>query len=130
MTLPLPSSPSHPALDWWLFLDDERDAFGAEMSLIYKQVLDYQKIEVARSTKEAIALIKAKGMPAFMALDHDLGGSDTTMRFLGWLSESFPFGEVAPPPYNVHSANPVGSMNIHAFINSWRTVYTSSSSSS
>lgn len=75
---------------------------------------------VVRSSNEAISYIQANGMPAFISFDHDLGGDDTTMVFLRDLVDLVWNGEDAPPAYEVHSANPVGRLNIVSFMDSWK----------
>lgn len=72
----------------------------------------------ARSSTEAIFLVNLNGLPEFLDLDHDLGGPDTAMQFLYWLARTFPDGPV--PGYRVHSQNPVGALNIEAFMRSWQ----------
>lgn len=72
----------------------------------------------ATNSNDACELVEGYGLPVFMDLDHDLGGSDTAMDFLRALVESYPDGPV--PEYRVHSANPVGRKNIESFIDSWR----------
>lgn len=74
---------------------------------------------LARSSDEAIALVRELGWPQFMSLDHDLGGDDTTMRFLRMLVNEWD-GVSSPPDYQVHSANPVGRENIISFLESWK----------
>lgn len=59
-------------------------------------------------------------MPSFISFDHDLGGDDTTMVFLRRLTNEIWDGTSPPPDYYIHSANPVGSINIHSFMDSWR----------
>lgn len=87
-----------------LFLDDIREAPP-----------DYT---VARSTDEAIVLVQAQ-WPEFMSLDHDLGGEDTTMLFLKRLVNEVWDGQPIPD-YIVHSANPIGKLNIISFMESWK----------
>lgn len=89
-----------------LFLDDIRDPGDS-------------RFVIARSSDEAMEIIKEHGMPVFMQLDHDLGGDDTTIVFLKKLTLymieenlSFPFDF----GYDVHSANPVGVENIKAYL--------------
>ena len=97
--------------NWCLYLDDIRDCPDDS--------IDWT---VARSTEEAKSFVLEFGMPALMSLDHDLGGDDTTMRFLGWLVYDFWAGlegTVLLPAYRIHSANPVGALNIDAFMKSW-----------
>jgi hypothetical protein len=90
-------------MNWKLFLDDLRDP-------------PFSGFVIARSTSEAKQLVVEKGPPSSMSLDHDLGGDDTAMVFLKWLSENY-FD--SPPGFQVHSANPVGADNIVSFMNSW-----------
>lgn len=73
---------------------------------------------VARSTADAMSIIKANGLPQSMSLDHDLGGDDTGMVFIKALQNLYPHGPV--PSTVVHSANPVGRDNIIGFCESWR----------
>ena len=87
-----------------LFLDDIRDAPP-----------DYT---VARSTDEAMVLVQAQ-WPVFMSLDHDLGGEDTTMVFLKRLVNEVWDGQPIPD-FIVHSANPIGKLNIISFMESWK----------
>jgi hypothetical protein len=60
-------------------------------------------------------------MPVEIAFDHDLGGDDTTMRFLNWLTEQLLDGHVQFPgnfQYTIHSQNSVGARNIANRMNS------------
>jgi hypothetical protein len=75
---------------------------------------------IARSSNEAINIVKKQGWPTFMSLDHDLGDDDTTMVFLKRLVEEIWDGKQNPPDYKVHSANPIGTLNIKSFMESWR----------
>jgi hypothetical protein len=52
-----------------------------------------------------------------MSLDHDLGGDETVMQILHWMSENF--YELGPPAWTIHSANPVGRQNMESFLKSW-----------
>lgn len=107
-------------MSYWLFLDDVRDLGTYPCKY---EALDHSKVKIARFSYAALEIVKEFGLPSFMALDHDLGGSDTTMVFLYGLSEMFLFSETAPPDFAVHSANPVGSLNIQSFMASWKAVY-------
>lgn len=71
----------------------------------------------AQSSIEAIALVQIHGLPKFMDLDHDLGGEDTAMVFLKWLTTTFPDGPV--PGWIIHSQNGVGVRNINSYLDSW-----------
>lgn len=111
---------------YWLFLDDLRDLSTYPCCDDYAH-MDHSKVKIARNTREARKIIKEFGMPSFMALDHDLGrdngNDDTTMMFLRLLASEYDFSVTKPPGYAVHSANPVGTMNIHAFMKSWKDIY-------
>lgn len=90
-----------------LFLDDLREPPSSDYAIV-------------RSTVEAIEWVKQNGMPSFISFDHDLGGDDTSMIFLHRLfNELWNEGD-SIPDYIVHSANPVGSKNIVAFMESWK----------
>jgi hypothetical protein len=97
---------------WFLFLDDVR--MPAEVIGTHANLNDFT---IARSSKEAIALVKERGLPLGMYLDHDLGGEDTTMIFLKEMVSLFPEGPC--PAYLIHSGNPVGKKNIDSFLLSW-----------
>jgi len=75
---------------------------------------------VVRSSDEALAYVQANGMPAFISFDHDLGGDDTAIVFLRKLVDHVWNGDDSPPAYEVHSANPVGRLNIQSFMDSWK----------
>jgi hypothetical protein len=82
--------------------------------------MDVTPWTVARSTEAAKALVSERGMPALMSLDHDLGGEDRAMDFLKWLANEYWDGVQAVPMFLVHSANPVGILNLASFMDSWR----------
>lgn len=93
----------------WMFLDDLRNPTTNDDWI------------VLRSSQEAIDYVKQNGMTEFASFDHDLGGEDTTMVFLRWLIDYDLDHEVIPKNFSwkVHSANPVGSANIHSLISSY-----------
>jgi hypothetical protein len=70
----------------------------------------------AKSSSEAILIVKEKGPPEYMDLDHDLGGYDTIFGFLKWLRE---YHFENPPYCKVHSHNPIGAENIKHFMRDW-----------
>lgn len=96
-------------MKWKLFIDDERDPPDDTWT-------------VARTNEQAVSLVAAFDMPGIISFDHDLGRDDsgprTTMEFVAWLS-NHRFDE-GPPPYTVHSQNPVGRDNLISFLESWR----------
>jgi len=86
---------------WKLFLDDER----------------YPSQEgwfIARSSQEAIELVEKIGMPCEIAFDHDLGGDDTSIKFIWWvIDQHYDNGlEIGDLQYSIHSQNPIGAANI------------------
>lgn len=103
-------------MTYTLFIDDEREP---------RMPFEGELIVVARSSNEAIELIKSNGWPGRLLLDHDLsldanGQPDTTMIFLKRLVNEVWDGETPPPAYTVHSMNPQGKANIISFMESWK----------
>lgn len=90
---------------WKLFLDDERDPVTDDWI-------------IARSSREAIDLVKAKGMPDEIAFDHDLGGDDTSMKFIWWFIDAHYDGllNIGEISYTIHSQNTVGVANIRGLM--------------
>lgn len=93
-----------------LFIDDER--FPPD---------DGRKWIIARSSAEAISIFEDRGVPDFISFDHDLGGDDTSMKFINHLIElSLDLLHLGidkravnfPRHYTVHSQNPIGAQNI------------------
>ena len=100
----------------FLFIDDER--FPPN---------DGNTWAVVRSSAEAIAWVKHHGMPDVISFDHDLGGDDTSIKFLTWwiddifeqLENNVKYRDVRRPETTIiHSQNPVGAANIQAYIES------------
>lgn len=75
---------------------------------------------VARDSNTAIRLLEARGCPAEISFDHDLGGDDTAMVVVRRLVElDLDAGGTYIPngfQFSVHSANPVGRENIQALL--------------
>lgn len=76
-----------------------------------------------RSYKEAINMILAEGMPNFISFDHDLGTEESGYDLAKWLVE-FDMnkdGKLIDKDFSfvVHSANPVGKVNIESYLNSY-----------
>lgn len=90
-----------------LFIDDER----------YPPNDGHEWI-IARSSQAAIDCIVTNGIPSYISYDHDLGGDDTSMRFIVWLIDSYLDGVLTefPNKYTVHSQNPVGARNIRGIL--------------
>ncbi len=97
-----------------LFLDDERVPASD----------DGPAWIIARSTKEAVQVVKSHGLPEFISFDHDLGEGDTSIDFIHWLIDttldSIELGANPKfPNYTVHSQNPVGKENIESLMDSF-----------
>lgn len=92
-----------------LFIDDEREP---------PQNAALHKTLVVRSSLDAIHAVMTYGVPSFISYDHDLGGDDTSTRFINWLIEAYLSGviRVFPTDYYVHSQNPVGKQNIEGLL--------------
>lgn len=89
-------------MSYKLFIDDERHPVGDDWV-------------IARSSAEAIAIVEINGAPLEIAFDHDLGGDDTSIRFINWFQDAIIDGNAQIPVgfnYSVHSQNPVGARNI------------------
>lgn len=98
--------------EWKLWLDDQYDE--PEMPFRHPP----KGFTPAKSSGEAMILIKNKGIPSFISFDHDLGGDDNAVSFITWMSNSY--YSHAVPDYQIHSANPVGALNIRSKMDSWQ----------
>lgn len=97
-------------MTYTLFIDDERDPIDTNCI-------------VARSSLEAIEIICVYGMPNVIHFDHDLGGEDTSMKFIKWLEDALLDEKYSLPSnftIHVHSQNPIGAENIKQRIASWK----------
>ena len=77
---------------------------------------------VVRSSKAGIEFLHAYGIPDEISFDHDLGGDDTAMVFVNYMIEAVLDKTLEMPKgfrYVVHSANPVGSLNIKSKMDSF-----------
>lgn len=86
-----------------LFIDDER--FPPD---------DGKSWKIVRSSEEAICFFGNNGLPDHISFDHDLGGDDTSMIIIKWITGCIldtGYDEI-PFSYTVHSQNPVGARNI------------------
>lgn len=91
-----------------LFIDDERFPVTEDDWVI------------ARSSEEAIDCVLTMGFPVHIAFDHDLGGDDTSMKFINWLIDYLLDTKQRLRPdfsFSVHSQNPVGAENIRQLMN-------------
>ena len=99
-------------MSWKLWLDDQLDDPATPNRRVPEGFLG------AKSTYEAIKLIEANGVPEFMDLDFDLGGTHTAKSFLNFFQEKYP--QVPIPEYQVHSRNILAREIISSFISSWK----------
>lgn len=102
-------------MSWNLFLDDIRNpAHGNANGDTYT---------IARSTADAKDMVEEMGVPKHISFDHDLGGNDTAMEFVKWMIERDISNQGNSIPDNftfiVHSANPVGALNIQSLLNNY-----------
>lgn len=74
--------------------------------------------KVARSSAEAIAILKEHGVPSFISFDFDLGENDTAEVYYKYLAENYYDSEV--PDYEIHSENNQGWKLIQSYMESWR----------
>ena len=74
---------------------------------------------VVRSYDEAVGMVSRNGIAFEMSLDHDLGEGPTVHEFVKWLVNHVLDGNDEFPSdfsYHVHSANPVGILNIRGLL--------------
>lgn len=85
-----------------LFIDDLRDVCGTDWM-------------VARTSKEAIDIIRSNGMPDVISFDHDLSGDDKSTIITHSIQEMVLDNIISIKPdfrFWVHSDNPNGKDNI------------------
>lgn len=98
-----------------LYVDDMREPFSADWV-------------VCKSVNEAMELIKERGLPAEISMDHDLGegqktGYDFTKELTDYIIENALYDEFLNIDWNYHTANPVGRDNMKRFINSMTKLF-------
>ena len=93
-----------------LFIDDER--FPPNDGSVWV---------IVRSSQEAIDYVQGFGIPDFISYDHDLGGDDTSIKFIWWLIDCYIEGTITSFPINyyIHSQNPIGAENIRGLLSSF-----------
>lgn len=85
-----------------LFIDDERFPIGDDWV-------------IARSSQEATNFLKEKGLPIYISFDHDLGGDDTSIKYINNLVDFLADNNLKLEnnfDYYVHFQNPIGAGNI------------------
>jgi hypothetical protein len=90
-----------------LFIDDER--YPPD---------DGTKWVIVRSSEQAAKALIELGTPEFISYDHDLGGEDTSMKFIYFMVDMYLSGHISqfPTNYYVHSQNPIGKRNIEGLL--------------
>jgi len=77
---------------------------------------------VVRSYVEAVTYVREHGIPGYISFDHDLGTEESGYDFTKWLVEQDISKKYKFPDnfeYNVHSANPIGRVNIEEYLKSY-----------
>ena len=96
----------------YLFLDDER--FPPNNALPW---------DIVRNYDEAVAYVNKNGIPGFISFDHDIQSEPNTgYTFAKWLVNQELDGKQRFPKnfdFEVHSANPVGAVNIRKYLDSY-----------
>lgn len=91
-----------------LFIDDLRDPVADDWVVV-------------RTSEDAIEYVASHGIPYEISFDHDLGGEDTSRRFVHWLSDELVVGRFSLPVdfvFGVHSQNYVGARWLVGTMNS------------
>lgn len=82
-----------------IWLDDERPAPKGWMWL--------------KTSKDVLFFLRTyPKLVEEISFDHDLGEDDTSMIVARHIEEQAYHGQKKPPKWNIHSANPVGSINL------------------
>lgn len=93
---------------WALFIDDEREPADDGWDYV-----------IARTSADALDMLKENEAPVWISFDHDLGGDDTAMKFCKGLVDHLITNRQKLPKefdFQVHSQNPVGVENITAYM--------------
>lgn len=125
-------------MSYHLFVDDERapegsiedDSYRSRVGLPTVSTSRLGKYPVAwvvvRSVTDALTTIHERGVPAFIAFDHDLGDSVPTGYDLAKALIELDLDGVIDMPtdlaFEVHSANPVGRQNIRGALDNYLAV--------
>jgi hypothetical protein len=112
-----------------LFLDDIRQPKDA-----CYLVQDWAKLyfndewDVVKTHREFVSWVKRNGVPTHVSFDHDLGDFENGVELNGFSCAKFLVNycidtEQPLPKYMVHSANPVGSVNIISLFKNFEKHY-------
>ncbi len=76
----------------------------------------------ARSSKEALTLIKERGLPVVMDLEFDLGPNDSAENFMKDIVELLDIPFPPPPIMKIHTSNEAGRAWLLDYHDTWRRV--------
>jgi len=109
-----------------LFIDDERE-FQTVLTEKYRKslslrdfsekeltIISQATVDVARNSNKAIDLLSFNTYDMIF-FDHDLGQNDNAKLVANWIVQQ----GIGPFEYYVHSANPIGRMNIDSYLNQY-----------
>lgn len=110
-------------MNYRLWIDD--NAYDPGIAAWRKPPANETDWIIATASEQALAIVKAYGVPSYISFDHDLGllnngESDSTILFLKSLFEMDPLAIDKIYGYDVHSQNPEGALNIYAYMDSWK----------
>lgn len=112
-------------MNTYLFLDDIRIPASAAISVcsdnITQNLYLEQNFVIVRNYTEFVNHIEQFGLPYFISFDNDLGEPDTRTGYdcCKWLVDYCIEDKLALPKWAVHSANPVGVINISTLLKNY-----------
>jgi hypothetical protein len=100
-----------------LFLDDCRTP-----NMVY---YDLTKWIIVRNFNDFKKIIKNKGIPNIISLDHDLGETNTGYDSIKWLTNYIINNNLnLPTEIRYHTSNPIGKQNMKTYYNNFIKHYT------
>lgn len=116
-----------------LFLDDMRQVKDAVYLIDDNRRIYFEDgWDIVKNYTEFVSWIERNGLPEFISFDHDLADvhyefitgeipyegmlEKTGLHCAKWLVEYCMDNGVGIPPFQVHSANPVGRKNIQSYL--------------
>lgn len=113
-------------MSYKLWIDDQ--AYDKEVEDWRRPPVGETDWKIATNSCSALICVMAHGIPEFIDFDHDLGENigtgvpvpETVMEFLHYLFDMYPEAIDEIKDYRIHSANPEGAKNIHAYMDSWK----------
>lgn len=104
-----------------LWLDDYRNPFDEKIDwLVFSPIGRNVDIDWVKTQTEFIDHIMIYGLPDAICFDHDLGTQNGDgYECAKWLCYYCDFNNKKIPIYNVHSANPVGKLNIVSYLENY-----------